>query len=282
MAVERVLARVHLAADARAARERADGLLHLRARRVEGRHRRAGPHEHAHVDALGQLGQQLTDDDRRLAADDREVGREVPAGEVDEVARVLHRLGDRGQRLRAVDEDVERATLARRRIAGRPQAVVGRLERPLPPQAPQAPAVLERHRGLDRVADGGVGLAHQAVWPWVGSLPDAWRFDASQRSRRCAARPLVVGVSGHAPAPGRAPPTPGAAARATTTGCSLSLDALAAPHRRRGRTTAETVYGSSSAARARRGARLRSAGSAPGSASAARSSRACPSKRSRG
>ena len=90
VAVERVLARVHLAADARAARERAHGLADLRARRMEGRHRRPGPHEHAHVDALGQLGQQRADDDRRLALDELEVRREVPAGDVDEVARVLH------------------------------------------------------------------------------------------------------------------------------------------------------------------------------------------------
>ncbi len=93
--------------------------------------------------------------------DELEVRREVPAGDVDEVARALHGLGDRGQRLRAVDEDVERAALARRRIAGRPQAVVGRLERPLPAQAPQAAAVLGRHGGLDRVADGGVGVADE-------------------------------------------------------------------------------------------------------------------------
>ena len=41
-------------------------------------------------------------------------------------------------------------------------------------------------------------------------------------------------------------------------------------------------YGSSSAARASRGARLRSAGSSPGSASASRSERSWPAKRSRG
>ena len=178
----------HLALDARAARERAHGLLHLRARGVKGRHRRAGPHEHAHVDALGQLGEQRADDDRRLAADELEVRRQVPAGDVHEVARALHRLGDGGQRLRAVDEDVERAALARRRIAGGPQAVVGRLQRPLPPQAPQAAAVLDRHGGLDRVADGGVGAADGEGWPWVRSCPMRGGATPCGRSRRCAAR----------------------------------------------------------------------------------------------
>ena len=161
VAVEGVLARVHLAADARAARERPHGLADLRATRVEGRHGRPGPHEDAHVDALGQLGQQRPGDDRRLALDELEVRREVPTGDVDEVARVLHGLGDLRQRVRAVDEDLERAALARRRVAGRPQAVVGRLERPLPAQAPQAAAVLGRHGGLDRVPDGGVGVADE-------------------------------------------------------------------------------------------------------------------------
>jgi hypothetical protein len=89
MAVERVLAGIGLALDARRARERAHGLAHLGAGGVERRHRRARPHEHAHVDALGQLGEQRAEDDGRLAAHELEVRRDVPAGQVDEPARAL-------------------------------------------------------------------------------------------------------------------------------------------------------------------------------------------------
>ena len=136
---------------------------------------------------------------------------------------------------------------------------------------------LSVHGGLDRVADGGVGLAHQRYRHGLG-LARAWRFDASRTLAALRGQASCRRSERACASFGPRTANSGAAARATTTGCSLSLDALAAPHRRRGRTTAETVYGSSSAARARRGARLRSAGSAPGSASAARSSRACPSK----
>ena len=90
VAVERVLARVDLAADARVAREGAHGLAHLRAAGVKGRDRRPGPDEHAHVDALGQLREQRARRDGRLAAHELEVRRQVPAGDVDEVARALH------------------------------------------------------------------------------------------------------------------------------------------------------------------------------------------------
>ena len=176
----------HLAADARAARERADGLLDLLARRVEGRHRRAGPHEHAHVDALGQLGQQRADDDGRLAADELEVRRQVPAGDVHEVgARPACASAMAGSASAPSTRTSSEQPCARRRIAGRPQAVVGRLERPLPAQAPQAAAVLGRHGGLDRVADGGVGVAHE--WNGHSGILPARVAACLERSRRALA-----------------------------------------------------------------------------------------------
>ena len=88
----------------------------------------------------------------------------------------------------AVDEHVERAALARRRIAGRPQAVVGRLERPLPAQAPQPAAVLGVHGGLDRVAEGGVGVAQEWDGHGGSSFPVWLALNAVRRARFCAAR----------------------------------------------------------------------------------------------
>ena len=174
VAVERVLARVGLAVDARAAREGAHGLAHLRAAGMKGGDRRPGPHEDAHVDAFGELGEQRARGDRRLAADELEVRGQVPAGQVHEVAGALHRLGDGRQRLGAVDEHVERAALAWRRVAGGPYPVVGRLQCALPPQAPESAAVLGGHGGLDRVAQGGVGTAEEGDGHRRWSSPERW------------------------------------------------------------------------------------------------------------
>ena len=96
VAVDRVLARVAVGLDLRVARQVLDLGLDLLARRVEERDRRAGPDHDAHVDPLGQLGQQRADRQRVLAADQLEVRREVPAGQVDVRARAAQRLGDRG------------------------------------------------------------------------------------------------------------------------------------------------------------------------------------------
>ena len=74
MAVERMLARIGLAADPGPAGELLHRLAHLLAGGVERRHRSARPHEHPHVDALGRLGQQLRRARRGvLAADELEV-----------------------------------------------------------------------------------------------------------------------------------------------------------------------------------------------------------------
>jgi hypothetical protein len=152
MAVERVLARIDLTADPRATDQVVDALSHLLARGVKRRHRRARPHEHLDVDPLGRLGQQLAEYPRPLAPDELEVRRDVPPGDVDVVAGVLDRVRDRRERLRAVDEHVERAAGAGRGGARRPQPVVRGRERPTPAEAAEAPPMLGAHRRLDAVA----------------------------------------------------------------------------------------------------------------------------------
>ena len=96
-------------------------LAHARARPresgVKTRQRRARPQQHPHVDPLGQLAEQVAQPRRSLVARQPEVGRDVPAGDVDVRARSVERLGDRRQGLLAVDQDLERAAGARRRIA---------------------------------------------------------------------------------------------------------------------------------------------------------------------
>ena len=70
-------------------------------RRPEQRQRRTRPGEHAHVEALRQLGKQVAQDERiAVAALERERGREVPAGDMDVRLRAAQRVDHRRQRLR--------------------------------------------------------------------------------------------------------------------------------------------------------------------------------------
>ena len=89
-----------------------------------------GPHEHADVDALGRLGEQLAQDDGRLVAGQGEVRRDRPAGDVDVAPRAADRTLDRGQRGGPVDEHLERVARPRRRVARGPEARRPRAGRP--------------------------------------------------------------------------------------------------------------------------------------------------------
>src|SRR5947199_9501501 len=112
-----MLARVGLAANPRAAGERPDRVRHLPPRGMKQRHRRPGPDENPHVNGLGLAREQLSQDLRTLASEKLEGRREVPVGEVHELASVLDRLRDRAERVGAVDQDLERAALTRKWIA---------------------------------------------------------------------------------------------------------------------------------------------------------------------
>ena len=167
---------------------------------MEGRHRRAGPHEHAHVDALGQLGQQRADDDRRLA-------------------RTTSKCGARCQPVMCTKS---RAFCIASAIVGSACAPSTRTSSEQPSRGGGSPAAhrpssggssarsqprrrrrrrcLTRHGGLDRVADGGVGVAHQRYGHRWRSCPTR-RPEHPRRSRRCAARALRRGESASARRP---------------------------------------------------------------------------------
>ena len=81
--------------------------------RVE-RQRRAPPEQHPDGHALGRLGEQLAQDRRARAGRSAKSGRDVPAGDVDVRAGARDRLGDARQRLRAVDQHLERVAPTRR------------------------------------------------------------------------------------------------------------------------------------------------------------------------
>ena len=74
---------VHGAPDARVPNEVLAHVAHVAPRRPERRHGSALPEEHADVDPLGELREQVADDHRLLFARELEVGRDEPAGHVD-------------------------------------------------------------------------------------------------------------------------------------------------------------------------------------------------------
>ena len=127
MAMHRPLLRVERALDARVLRQAVPHLAHLATRRPEERQRRSGPDEHAHVDALGQLGEEVAQDDRLVAAHELEVRREVPVRHVNVRAR--------------------RTQLARHHRAARRRRRSGsRLRCRAAAQAPRRPSRLQRRR----------------------------------------------------------------------------------------------------------------------------------------
>ena len=83
---------------------------------------------------------------------EREVRREVPPGQVDVRAGLLELVGDRGQRLRAVDQHLDGVARARRRFARRP-AARRRVERALPADPAQTPVVVIAHQLRDGAAE---------------------------------------------------------------------------------------------------------------------------------
>jgi len=161
VAVKRMLTRIALAPDLRPAGQRLHAFAHLLARGMERRHRRARPHKHPDVDLFGRLGQKLAEHAGPLSPDELERRRDVPPGDVDVVTGARDRLRDQRERLGAVDEHLELAALAGRRIAVRPQAAVGRVERTAPAEAAQAPLVLGAHRRLDAVSHDGVDVGDE-------------------------------------------------------------------------------------------------------------------------
>src|SRR5437899_2588247 len=69
VAVQGPLFRVDAALDPSLLRKLVAHPRHLAARRTEERQRRSRPHEHTHLDALGEVGEQVAQHDKLLAAD---------------------------------------------------------------------------------------------------------------------------------------------------------------------------------------------------------------------
>jgi hypothetical protein len=156
VAMERVLTRIRLTPDTRAAREGPHRVGDFAPSRVEDRHRRARPDEHAHIKPLSRLGKQWAEHRWCPVAHELESRIDVPAGDMHRLARSCDRPRDRRERRGPVNEHIELVARPRLGVTGRPWAAIGRLERANLPESAQTPAMLETHRRLNRVADDRV------------------------------------------------------------------------------------------------------------------------------
>ena len=192
VAVERPLLRVERHRDPRAAHELLARLAHLLAVRMEERQRRARPGEHAHVDALGRVREQLPQ--RRPSLLEPEGGVEVPAGEMDVRARRANRVGDPRQRLGAVHQQLDAAAgpwRERRRAGPASRHGVDRGTAAVPAEPPR---VMGAHGALDRLADDVVDAVqrvgrHAALMPRAaGKLTRCPWSTATSTARCCTSR----------------------------------------------------------------------------------------------
>jgi hypothetical protein len=88
---------------------------------LEHRKRGPGPEQDADLHPLGKLGQQVAERWDGPVVGERELRTDVPAGDVDMRAGAPELIRYRGEGVLAVDQDVERVSGPRRRIALDPE-----------------------------------------------------------------------------------------------------------------------------------------------------------------
>ncbi len=152
VAVQRPFLRIERALDLRVRDQLVSHLSHVVPGGPEERQRRTGPRQHAYVDALRELCEQVPKDDELAVALEREVRREMPAGQMNVRACLAELLRDRGQRLGAVDQNLDGIPGPDRGITGRPAAARG-LERARPADPPQTALVMAADLLGDLIAE---------------------------------------------------------------------------------------------------------------------------------
>ena len=156
VAVQRPLMRVERAPDLRLPRELLPHRPHVTSRGAEERQRHPGPGEHPDVEPLGQLREQVAKDERLVIPGQREVRREIPARQMHVRVRSPQLLDDRRQRLRTVDQHLDRVTRSRQRLSVHP-ATPRRIESMLRADPPQTPPMVTEHLARDPIAEPALG-----------------------------------------------------------------------------------------------------------------------------
>ena len=155
-----------------------------------------GPREHPHVDPLGEVGKQIAEHGRVAVANEREAGAEVPAGQVDVRSGLPQLLGDRRQRLSAVDQNLDGVAGTRRRVGCGP-ATRWRVERVLPADPAQAPPVVATDLPTQLIAEPALGRHGQRPQPrqrpdrgaGEGRIQTSGMWSVTTRRLTCCQRP---------------------------------------------------------------------------------------------
>jgi hypothetical protein len=155
VAVQGPLARVELAADRAALQERLLRGGGTFPRRLEERHGRAGPQQHAHRHPFRGGRQQLAQLGRARLPRQLEVGRRVPVRYVDVLLRALDRLRHDRERGGAVDQHLDVVAVLHRPARGEPPRAVA-FQNLAPPQPPQSSRVVGAEQVLQSVAEACV------------------------------------------------------------------------------------------------------------------------------
>lgn len=137
---------------------------------------------------------EVADDHRLLFARQRQLGREEPSGDVNIRLSTRKLRSDRGEHLRAIDENVE-SVPGPSWVGAVREVELGGVERALPPH-PSKPSSMS-------VANGAVELVANRVSQLDRDrLERSWRLrgacDRVGRPRRAAGRDVVVVMVGHA------------------------------------------------------------------------------------
>jgi hypothetical protein len=156
VAVERSFLRVEAALNFCVSDELVTDLPYVASRGTKERQRRSGPDEYAHVQALGELLEQVVKHDLLTVAYECEVRCEVPACQVDMRAGSLQLRRDDRQSMRAVDQDVDRIARSRRGVSGRPTAD-GRVECVCTSDPPQTTPMMSADQPADLVSEPTLG-----------------------------------------------------------------------------------------------------------------------------
>src|ERR1022692_4860533 len=163
MAMHRPLMGLKRAPHAGAADQLLAHSAHGRTSQREDRQRRSRPQQHPDLDALSQITEQIAQPTRLIVARQPEIRRDTPPGDMHMRASTAQRLGVAWKRLATVDQHLERAPRARRRIARCPQRLAARrLQLIDPANTPQPATMTPADRDLDALTSPPINPLNQA------------------------------------------------------------------------------------------------------------------------
>jgi hypothetical protein len=168
VAVHRSFLRIERTVDLRSSAQVLAHRSHRSSRGSKQRQRRSCPGEDAHFDSFGELGQKVPKNRCLSVARQRELGSEVPAGDVDVRLGLLQLRHHLGQGFGTVDQDLKLTPGARLRVSAGP-AAPGSVERSEPADPLEPPPVVRADGATDRRAQPSISAEGEIASQGSGS-----------------------------------------------------------------------------------------------------------------